>query len=124
MGSSAVAMGAAGVALSFFPEEIGGYLGLTEAPFLLLQLLGALYFGFAMVNWTAKANLIGGIYSRPVALGNFAHFFVGGLALAKVASATATYTLAATILYFLFTALFGYVLFIGPAFKKKATVKV
>ena len=83
---SALAMGVAGVILSFLPHEISGYLHLTAGTIvdvLILQILGALYFGFAMLNWTARANLIGGIYSRPVAIGNLAHFIIGALALLK-----------------------------------------
>ena len=36
-----------------------------------------------MINWTAKANLIGGIYGRPIAIGNLTHFFIGSMALMK-----------------------------------------
>jgi len=46
-------------------------------------LLGALYVDFAMLNWMVKGSLIGNIYNRPVAVANFTHFLVGGLALAK-----------------------------------------
>jgi hypothetical protein len=43
----------------------------------------ALYFSFALMNWTAKDSASGGIYARPVSLGNFAHFFSGTLIPAK-----------------------------------------
>ena len=45
--------------------------------------MGALYFGFALMNWSAKGSAIGGIYARPVSLGNFAHFFVSTLLLVR-----------------------------------------
>ena len=48
-----------------------------------MQLLGALYFSFALMNWTAKDSAIGGIYARPVSLGNFSHFLSGVLLLTK-----------------------------------------
>jgi hypothetical protein len=83
---SALTMGAAGIALSFLPHELLNYLTSptgTVLDSLILQILGALYFAFAMVNWTAKANLIGGIYSRPIAIGNLTHFSIGALALFK-----------------------------------------
>lgn len=80
---TAAILGATGIVLTFMPQEVASFLNLPEATTILFQILGALYFGFAMLNWTAKANLIGGIYSRPVAIANFTHFLIGGLALAK-----------------------------------------
>ena len=78
-------MAFAGSALIFFSDYFLEYIGAAQnGPLLLiLQILGGLYFGFAMLNWTAKSNLIGGIYSRPVAIANFAHFVIGALALTK-----------------------------------------
>jgi hypothetical protein len=57
----------------------------VHAPLLtaLAQACGALYLGFAILNWMAKDNLIGGIYSRPVAMGNFLHFFAMAMAFIK-----------------------------------------
>lgn len=62
---SAAVLGIAGIILIFFPQEISNYISVTGSSQVMLQILGSLYFGFAMLNWTAKANLIGGIYSRP-----------------------------------------------------------
>jgi hypothetical protein len=85
MVSSAAFMAALGLATTFMPQEIiaslGGSAGRTLP--LLIQILGALYLGFAMLNWMAKDSLIGGIYSRPVSIGNFVHFAVGGMSLLK-----------------------------------------
>lgn len=120
---SAVILGATGIILTFIPQEVSRYLNLTESNPILLQILGALYFGFSMLNWTAKANLIGGIYSRPVAIGNFTHFLIGGLALIKLVlhNTNCTYIWACAILYLIFALLFGYVLFINPSSTNKAT---
>ena len=85
--ASTLVMGIAGVALSFMPQEILNYFGLVNSSSInaiVLQVLGALYFAFAMTNWTARANLIGGIYGRPIAIGNLCHFTIAGLALIKV----------------------------------------
>ena len=119
---SAFILGVAGIMLSFFPIEVSNYLDLKESNSIILQILGALYFGFAMLNWTAKANLIGGIYSRPVAIGNFTHFLIGALALAKLGfkNMSLTYILISTIIYSLFAILFGYVLFTNPVSKNKS----
>lgn len=113
---SAIVLGATGTVLTFMPQEISRYLNLTESVSVLFQILGALYFGFAMLNWTAKANLIGGIYSRPVAIGNFTHFLVGGLALIKLVihNTSWTYIWVCAILYLIFSLLFGYVFFTNP----------
>lgn len=81
---------------------------------LLLKLLAALYFGFAMLNWTAKSNMIGGIYSRPVSVGNFIHFMVGSLALLKLQldlESMIAPLAAALAIYLLFTAAFGWLVF-------------
>jgi hypothetical protein len=85
MGASALFMAVLGVAASFLPQEILARSGARAEGLgvLLIQVAGALYLGFAILNWTARANLIGGIYSRPVALGNFVHFAVAGIVLLK-----------------------------------------
>jgi tellurite resistance protein TehA-like permease len=119
---SAVFLGVTGIALSFFPQEIAVYLHLSSAIAIVLQICGALYFGFAMLNWTAKANLIGAIYSKPVAIANFAHFLIGGLTLIKYAftNTGVTPVWIAAIIYLLFAILFGYVLFVHRVFGNKS----
>lgn len=118
---SAVALGATGVLFTFMPKEVATFLHLTDSVTIQFEILGALYFGFAMLNWTAKANLIGGIYSRPVCMANFTHFLIGGLALLKfvLRNSFNNGILVSAILYLLFAILFGYVLFTTPSFKKK-----
>jgi hypothetical protein len=64
----------------------------------------------------AQANLMGGIYSRPVAMGNFVHFFVAALALLKavLAGQHALPALAGAAAYAAFAVLFALVLFGDP----------
>ncbi|MEO7800562.1 MAG: hypothetical protein ABIR81_01105 [Ginsengibacter sp.] len=121
MGISAVVLGITGIILTFMPEEVSVFLNFTQSPSILLQILGALYFAFAMLNWTAKGNLIGGIYSRPVAIGNFAHFFIGGVALIKLVlhNPDFPYLWICAVLYLVFALLFGWVLFIHPKSSNK-----
>lgn len=118
MASSALTLALAGVSLTFLPAEIGNYLvaGSSKLPAIILQLLGAAYFGFAMINWMVKENIIGGIYNRPIALGNFIHFFMGGVALIKIvfANQEVIFLWIASIVYLLFTISFGLVLFTHP----------
>ena len=85
MTASAVFLALAGVSLTFFPNEIANQIGLgSEKPAqLVIQILGALYFGFAMLNWMAKGSIIGGIYNKPLVIANLSHFLIGGLALIK-----------------------------------------
>src|ERR1700675_2225672 len=90
MSLSAIVMGITGIILTFFPQEIVVFFKMAETNTILLQVLGGLYFGFAMLNWAAKANLTGGIYSRPVTIGNFSQFVIGGLALLKFGTRNTT----------------------------------
>lgn len=85
LSASALVMGAAGIAGTFMPHEIAAALGLTPAGILplLIQFLAALLFAFAMANWMARGSLIGGIYNRPLAVGNVTHFVIGALASMK-----------------------------------------
>lgn len=121
--ASALAMGAAGLAATFAPLELLGALKVAPSGPLpvLIQLLGALYIGFALANWTAKANVIGGIYSRPLSLANCVHFVAGALALLKytyataiggaTANAFATPMVVALVIYLGFAACFTYLVF-------------
>jgi hypothetical protein len=84
---TAILLAAIGISLTFAPDNITRLLGINESIELnlILQLLGAAYFAFAMLNWMAKGALIGGIYNRPIASANLSHFLIGGIALTKVA---------------------------------------
>ena len=81
MAASALFMAAIGISLTFLPKEISNMIGagyISNIP-IALQLSGALYFAFAMLNWMAKGSIIGGIYNRPLTIANFTHFAIGGL---------------------------------------------
>jgi len=88
---------------------------------LLVQILGALYFAFGMLNWMSKASLIGGIYNRPIAVANFSHFFIAGLALIKSIISNSDLPLiflVIGIVYLIFALLFGLILFKHPIVEK------
>jgi hypothetical protein len=114
---SALIMGLTGIMLSFLPHEVLSFLngsaGTALDP-LIIQLLGALYFAFAMVNWMAKGALIGGIYARPIAIGNFTHFTIGALALVKGYGSASSFVLGVSIVYIALAILFGIVFFRHP----------
>jgi hypothetical protein len=121
MTASAIVMGLAGILFSFMPQEVLSYAGSDPSLInsVIVQLMGALYFSFAMVNWTAKANLIGGIYNRPVAIGNLTHFIIGALALIKAyLSSRMNVILVPCVLYVIFGVLFGMVFFTHPVKKE------
>ena len=122
MAVSAFIMGLAGTTLSFLPKETANYFGLSASNSIVLQICGALYLGFAFLNYTAKANLIGGIYSKPVAVANFVHFLVGGLALLKQAfkDTSIAYIWIPAAIYLTFAILFGYVFLFNPIMKTKS----
>ncbi len=115
--SSAVVTGGAGITLTFLPQEILLLLHHQPIPAmtLVLQLLGALLFGFGMVNWTAREMLLGGIYGRPIVIGNVTHFTVGALALMKGISADQSAVVWAVAgMYTLFALLFGITMYTHP----------
>ncbi|MDG1038741.1 MAG: hypothetical protein P8O89_07345 [Polaribacter sp.] len=122
--TSCIFIAALGISLSFLPDEILADFNITTNPILTvsMQLLGALYLGFAILNWMTKASLIGGIYNRPLAIGNFMHFAVGALALVKIINKIDNHSeiiISFTVVYSAFAILFGYVLITHPSSKKK-----
>lgn len=113
-----------GIALQFAPHEILGYFGADASGVfpLFLQLISALYLGFAALNYMARGVLLGGIYSRPLVTANLAHFLVGGLALLKyafVAQKPLPFWIAAAV-YTIFAVLFGVAMFTHPVKEETA----
>ena len=122
--SSALLLASIGILLSFLPNEVMEYLNVEPNPItiLFLNILSALYLGFGILNWMAKGTLIGGIYNRPIAIGNLMHFGVGAIALVKVVSNIQTHSeiiISLTVIYVIFTILFAYVFRTNPTKTKK-----
>jgi hypothetical protein len=118
MVSSAALMAALGLAASFAPRELLAMLKPSVGPVeaLAIQTCGAMYLGFAMLNWMARGNLLGGIYSRPIVMANFLHFTAGGLAMVKAIESLPTPAPAAMLgaAYLGLAAGFGLLLFRSP----------
>jgi hypothetical protein len=118
MTASAIFMALAGLAATFLPQEILASLGESRSSALPLavQILGALYIAFAMLDWMAKESVMGGIYNRPIAMGNLLHFMVGALALAKAALAGQrnAIVLALAVVYAIFALAFASIVFGSP----------
>ena len=74
-----------GLALDFLPQETAAALSLPAAPgvILLLQVLAAALLGLGYLNWLSRANPMGGIYSRPLALCNLLFFAVSAIPLIR-----------------------------------------
>jgi hypothetical protein len=123
MSLSALFMAGLGVVASFLPQEVAAHFGARPDfhTVLVIQITGALYLGFAILNWMAKGVLIGGIYSRPVALGNFLHFAVVAISLLKTLTTgvRASEIIVAAAIYSLFGAWFGAVFFTSPTSSSK-----
>jgi hypothetical protein len=110
-------MGILGIAASFFSHEVLALIGASveTQTVTIVQVLGALYLGFAFLNWYLRGSVIGGIYNRPLAFGNMLHFTVVAITLVKVALAYEQAALwAFTTVYLMFSVWFGTVLF-SPA---------
>jgi hypothetical protein len=124
MSLSAVFMAALGGAATFMPQEILTRFGCPcgGAGVLVIQVLGALYLGFAMLNWMARSNLIGGIYSRPVAIGNLIHFAAVAITLLKAVAGGSLRTremIVACVVYSALAVWFGLVVFTHPIAKSE-----
>lgn len=122
--SCAIILATIGLGLTFTPNEVLIYLDYNSSKSitLIFQLLGALYFAFALVNWNIRTSIIGGIYNKPLSMGNFAHFLIGGLALTKAIISNQALPIVIWLLwaiYSIFTILFGIIAFTHPLEKSK-----
>ena len=116
---SAVILGILGMILTLIPDLILSNLNFetNNTGLFLMQILGALYFAFGMLNWMSKAGVIGGIYNRPIAVANFTHFLVAALALTKglISNPGIQYSIwIVGVIYMVFALIFGIILFRHP----------
>jgi len=121
---SSIFLGIIALFCTFLPDEVLTIFHITESQYLILiiQILGALYFGFAITNWMAKAILIGGIYGKALYLGNFVHFLVGTLVLLRWNMKNefpSTILIIMLIGYIIFAGLYALYLFVNPRFLDK-----
>ena len=124
MTTSAIFLAVIGMLLSFLPNETADYLNAESnlSTILFLKILSALYLGFGILNWMAKGTLIGGIYNRPIVIGNLMHFGVGAIALVKVVPIIQTHSeiiVSLTADYLIFAILFAYVFRTNPTTSEK-----
>jgi hypothetical protein len=124
MTSSSLILGLAGIFALFMPDVLLSTQGVavTGTASILIQLMGALYFSFALMNWTAKDSAIGGIYARPVSLANFGHFFAGTLLLIKyqLSNAINQSVLVVLVVYAVYAVCFYWLVFRATGIKPPA----
>ena len=126
MTSGAILFALIGINLILFPKEILNHLelGVSDTLEILMQTIGSLYYGLAMLIWMSRGNLIGGIYNRPVIVANLTHFGIAVLVLIKgiYTNPSLSYIIwIITIIYSIFTILFGILLIKYPDNKKNRT---
>lgn len=117
MMASAAFLALLGVLTAFFPHEVLQQHGTQpdEPTVLLIEMMGAVYLGFALLNWAARGVIIGGIYARPLAAGNFLHFAMVAVTLTREAIDHMVAPLAISALVFaLFATGFGWLMFRPP----------
>ena len=121
MSLSAAFLAMLGVGITFLPQELLAHFGAPSdgAVVLLMQMLGALYLGFSILNWMHRGSHIGGIYSRPVSMANFFNFAIGGVPLVKwvITQQFAPEVTVMALIYSIFGVWFGLVVFTHPANK-------
>lgn len=86
---SAIVLFIAGGATLFAPDELARALDPSASRGLavIIQLVGSGFLGFALMNWMSRRNRIGGIYARPLGMGNLLPFATAALTLGKAAAA-------------------------------------
>ncbi len=113
--ATALLLAAVGLALDFLPQEAAALLGLAAAPALtvILQCLAAALLGLGYLDWLSRANLMGGIYSRPLALANLLFFAVSSITLVRFTAqhTTPTALRVACIVASAFAVLFAWLMF-------------
>ena len=86
---SAIILFVAGGATLFAPDELARALDpLTSRGLaVIIQLVGSGFLGFGLINWMSRRNRIGGIYARPLGMGNLMLFATAALTLGRAAAA-------------------------------------
>jgi hypothetical protein len=82
---SALILFAVGGAALFAADEVARLFaaGASKGLAFAIQLTGCGLLGFAALNWMSRGNRIGGIYARPIGIGNLLLFTTAGLTIGK-----------------------------------------
>lgn len=110
---AAVFLGCLGLGLVFAPAELGPHLGLdVDGGTLAAELAGAGFASFALLDWMGRGAIYGGIYGRPIALGNMLLGVIAGATFAREATGPVPFVLA--LLFAAQAIAFGWILFAAP----------
>ncbi|MDZ7720201.1 MAG: hypothetical protein U5K72_15405 [Balneolaceae bacterium] len=117
--SSAIINAILGIAITFLPQETGQFIGTTEmntADLALMQILGSALIGIAIINYMSRGITIGGIYGKPLLLGNLVFHLATGLGLIKYVFSAESWILFGlpALLYLILTAGFIKLNFTSP----------
>lgn len=122
MVKSAILMALLGLIAVFLPQELLVYFGLKPDTFVVIvvQITGALYLGFAFLNYYSRSQRIGGIYSRPIVIANLIHFTIVALMLLKeLFNGLSVELVVGTLIYTVFALWFGFVMYSNPLKNEK-----
>ena len=86
---SAIVLFIAGGATLFAPDELARAMdpSASQGLAVVIQLVGSGFLGFALTDWMSRRNRIGGIYARPLGMGNLLLFATAALTLARALAA-------------------------------------
>lgn len=116
--SYSILLAIAGLAMLFLGDEVTYLLRTPSSP-LINSIIAALYFGFATVNWHSKNLTIGGIYGRPLLLGNIGHTTIGAISLFKIAFDTPSLlVIIIAVIYTIFLVAFTWLMYTDPTKNK------
>ncbi|PIQ63498.1 MAG: hypothetical protein COV99_02445 [Bacteroidetes bacterium CG12_big_fil_rev_8_21_14_0_65_60_17] len=75
---AAVVLSLTGIVTLFAPEILlSNILGTADATHPLVSMLGGLMLAFGYMNWMGRNAILGGIYGKPLVMGNLLHGIVG-----------------------------------------------
>ncbi|HEX7729093.1 MAG TPA: hypothetical protein VF392_08660 [Terracidiphilus sp.] len=119
--SSGVVLFGVGVGLDFLPQETARLMGAPGTPAVaaLVQVLAAALLGVGILNWLSRENRVGGIYGRPLALGNFLLFGVAAMPLWRTHSAGGLAVIASAAVATVFALAYAWLLFFADPVGKE-----
>ena len=111
----AITLFVVGGAALFGPDEISHSFdpAASRGMVIAIQLFGGSLMGFAIMDWMGRKNRIGGIYARPLGLGNLVLFTTAALTLGKASAAghLPTWTAGICALFAILAISFGWLVF-------------
>lgn len=103
LAASSLLLAVLGGGLLFFPDAGADILSLSEGSARSPPLVAGGQLGFAMLNWTGRGAVYGGVYGRPIVVGNFVNAVITSSMLLRIqmddGSVSAWLVLVALLLY-------------------------